>query len=161
MGRPAIHQNWGHQQRWWHLCHNIFKKRWKTVCSNCERGVRICQRNNYTDNKASEEGGGCTPGDEGCSPTPHERPQWRCSPYRPWRTPHWSRWTCPAGSCFLWRSCIGARDCTGVGSWQDQWPVEKTPHRSRFSGRNCHLWGTHAVAIHSWRTAPCKNCWNS
>lgn len=34
---------------------------------------------------------------------------------------------CPEGSCSLWRAHAGA------GSWRDLQPMERLPHRSRFS----------------------------
>lgn len=48
-------------------------------------------------------------------------------------------------------------------SWQElQW-AEKSPHRDRFSGRTCGLWGTHTGAVSSWRAVPGgeEKCWTS
>ena len=49
----------------------------------------------------------------------------------PWRTPCWSRRMCSGGSLSPWRACVG------VGSYQELKPLERSPRRSRFSGRSC------------------------
>ena len=70
--------------------------------------------------------------------------------------PQWSRWMCPDRSCSLWTAHVGA------GIWYELWPIERSPHRSRFSCRTCGLWGTHAGVVHSWRTAARGKhpCWS-
>jgi len=42
------------------------------------------------------------------------------------------------GSCILWKAY------TRAGSSQELCPMERSPCRRRFSGRNCGLWGTHS-----------------
>lgn len=36
------------------------------------------------------------------------------------------------------------------------WPMERSPNRSRFSGRTSGPWGTHTGAVSSWRAVPWK-----
>lgn len=54
----------------------------------------------------------------------------------------------PKGSCSLWRPSVGA------GSWQELCSVERSPGRSRLSGRSSGLWRNLSGVVHSWRTYP-------
>ena len=42
-----------------------------------------------------------------------------------------------ASGCILKKAVILWRLHTAAGSWQELWPMERSPHRSRFSGRSC------------------------
>ncbi|CAN0015879.1 unnamed protein product, partial [Bubo scandiacus] len=61
------------------------------------------------------------------------------------RTPR--RWTCPVESCSLWRTHAGA------GSWQELQPMERSPFRSRFTGRTREPLGTHVGSFY-WKWIP-------
>jgi len=52
-----------------------------------------------------------------------------------------------------WRKLQPMESPYRAGSWQELWPMEKTPCRSRFSGRTYGPWGTHNGAAGCWRTA--------
>lgn len=93
-------------------------------------------RNNPTDTKFSKEGA------EGCASDAATEIPLRCRPC--WssyqhcslrRTPHGSRWIQPEGGCSPWRTPAA------VGSCRELQPIERNAHRSRRSGRSCHLWG--------------------
>jgi len=89
-------------------------------------------------------------GGAGCPPAARGGPCRSRFPHGSWwRTPPWSRWIRPEGRCNLWRGHAVA------GSWQELQPVEKCSGRSRFSGKNCNLCGSHAGAVFSWVTIPC------
>lgn len=68
-------------------------------------------------------------GDVGSSPTSHVDHDGAYFHTPLWRTLCQSRWMCPEGSCSLWRTRIL------VGSWQELQPMERSPFRTRFSGR--------------------------
>lgn len=61
--------------------------------------------------------------------------QSRYPPCRLWKAQHQSRQMCPEGSCSLWTAH------TAAVSWQELWPVERSPHGIRFSHRNCSRGG--------------------
>lgn len=55
---------------------------------------------------------------------PEEDPGAAGAALQPLETQCCSRWMSSEGSCSLWRA----------ETWQKLWPLERTPHRSRFSG---------------------------
>lgn len=57
-----------------------------------------------------------------------------------------SRWVSPEGNCSLWKAQAEA------STWQRLESMERSPCRSRFSGRNCGCWWTHSGVVFSWRT---------
>jgi len=109
-----------------------------------KRGVRLCERNNAEDTKASEEGGrGGAPGTRAEIPLQVKtivRQAASCSPWRltvkqistcsPWRTPRWSRWM-PEGGC----------------------DAVEHPHWSGFPDRTCDL-----VGELCWSSLVLKDC---
>lgn len=143
------------QQSWWHLCESIVKKGLKkqtnkrnnTARQLCNRGVEWekqpcrhqCQwrrrgrRCSRRWSRGSPAAHGEDHGETGCLPTAHEGTHWsRYPPCSPRRTPHWSSWIWPEGGCSLWRAHAGA------DPWQELHPMDKSPCRSRFSGKNCN-----------------------
>ncbi|KAK4832385.1 LOW QUALITY PROTEIN: hypothetical protein QYF61_022240 [Mycteria americana] len=123
----------------------------KTCCTTTavERGVRICERNNSSDTKVSEEGGGGgVPGVRAEIPlrsvvktmvrqaVPLQPMVEQISTCSLWRTPRQSRWRPPKEVVALWEAHAGA------DSWQDLWTHgERSPCQSRSSGKTCDLMG--------------------
>ncbi|GAB0186021.1 zinc finger and BTB domain-containing protein 5 [Grus japonensis] len=97
--------------------------------SSWERGVRICERNNYADTKASEEGGG---GDAPGALQPVEVHGGADMHLQPMEDPMPEQVEAREGGCGPWEAH------TGASFWQDLWTRgERSPHWSRFAGRTC------------------------
>ena len=108
-------------------------------------------RNSPMDIKVRKGGEGA-PGTEAEIPwKPVRGPGWGRYAYCSlWRTLHWSKWIFPERSWDTWRTCAE------TGSWHLLQPIERIPHRSSFSGKNCGPWRIYAGTAFSWRPVACE-----
>ncbi|KAK4830770.1 hypothetical protein QYF61_013259 [Mycteria americana] len=115
--------------------------------NSCERGMRKCERNSPTNTKVSEEGGGAgTPGAGAEIPLqPVEKTVvMQVVPLQLMEDHSGGDIHIAAhgglhgraGVCAL-KKAVTPSAHTGAGSWQDLWPIKRSPHRSSLSGRTC------------------------
>lgn len=145
---------------------------------SCDRGVRICKRNNSVGPKVSaEREGGCSPGIQPEILLQHaERMLWYVFPCILWistveqiatcclqTTPHQRRWISLKRSCGSWRpyAWILDRKCspwrehhTGVSLLSDLWPCEEGQHSTEGPMLDQSACGEDLCWRSSWRTVP-------
>ena len=124
------------------LCKDIWSWREERECRHqgqCRRRRRRrCSRHWRRDSLAAC---GQDHVEAGCAPAAHGGPWWSRSPPEAHGETHTG-----AGGCLKDVTLWGAR--AGGGSWQELWTCgERSPHRSRFTGRTCDRAG--------------NPCWNS
>ncbi|PKU48694.1 suppression of tumorigenicity 5 protein isoform x4 [Limosa lapponica baueri] len=123
-----------------------------------ERGVRICERNNFADTEVNEEGGrGGAPGTRAEIPLqPMVRTMVRQEPSAAHGGPQWSRYPPAAhGGPHARAEAVTPWEAyAGAGSWQEVWARgERSPCWSRFDGRTCdHMADSH------WSSLFLKDC---